>query len=131
MAIVAQLVEHLVVVQDVAGSSPVDRPFRTPSDRGQCVDGPEAIAGDFMCIAGRDGGRPTLVLQRRQRRANTSSFALRASANKKRSAGALTRAPLTLISHAAGLRVYGQNSDSQWSQRSEQQSPKSQQRSSQ
>ena len=27
MAIVAQLAEHLVVVQDVAGSSPVDRPF--------------------------------------------------------------------------------------------------------
>ena len=27
MAVVAQLVEHLIVVQDVAGSSPVDRPF--------------------------------------------------------------------------------------------------------
>ncbi len=26
MAVVAQLVEHLIVVQDVAGSSPVDRP---------------------------------------------------------------------------------------------------------
>jgi hypothetical protein len=27
MAVVAQLVEHLVVIQDVAGSSPVGRPF--------------------------------------------------------------------------------------------------------
>ena len=27
MAVVAQLVEHLIVIQDVAGSSPVDRPF--------------------------------------------------------------------------------------------------------
>lgn len=27
MAVVAQLVEHLIVVQDVAGSSPVDRPL--------------------------------------------------------------------------------------------------------
>ena len=27
MAVVAQLVEHLIVVQEVAGSSPVGRPF--------------------------------------------------------------------------------------------------------
>ena len=30
LAIVAQLVEHLVVVQEVAGSSPVGRPSFTP-----------------------------------------------------------------------------------------------------
>lgn len=36
MAVVAQLVEHLIVVQDVAGSSPVDRPslFSHQSFRG-------------------------------------------------------------------------------------------------
>lgn len=40
MAIVAQLAEHLVVVQDVAGSSPVDRPF--PVAHGKCFGNPHA-----------------------------------------------------------------------------------------
>jgi hypothetical protein len=68
---VAQLVEHLVVVQDVAGSSPVTHPIARPRATGASFISADLLDAGFDTIAGAAGairqrcGRLCIAVSRR------------------------------------------------------------------